>query len=593
MRPSGLSSKWCFLALAAATAPGCIRNASGPNGDLSKPSTPSAVFPAPSELAPLPTLPPPPEAFALGAVPVDRWTVEASMPPSDERSRYDDPSPWGELARAFSAAHSGKVRLSSSLRCAAFEMARFYAREHGIPTESLRRFLVARCGATTPDTTSSVYGGDANEAISDEELFERSKDGVQKFLTRQLSAGSDLQVVGVAAYRADGHFAVAILSGPELAVFEPLPRSIDASRHVSLRGTLKVSAAEAMAVVNRGDYGFDACAPDPTAHLPSFAFACALSEQDHSAWAQIVVRQNGRVLEEPVADLLIDDASAPQPEYRVRPSSAAAKSGGPDIRKELLDGINAVRAEGGLTPLALEGRQSESNGRLVGTLLDASFRHRGAQADRIALGMLAGWDVGATIRNGGIFLGVVPARADAGAWVDFAIERPLGRLVVLDPSARRIAIAPAVQADGKGLGAAVTTYSLFDTADPVADTAHVVDRIATLRRARGHKPLGRLAAPALDEQSRRVLSGAVEPGAALYASMQAVAAQAVAGRVHGYLVEGNDVDQMPVPDEILDLPGGALAVCVTHHRVRGAAWGQYVIFYVVLTDASGTGSVET
>lgn len=593
MPPGRPCSRVCVapLVLFAALGSGCIRGASGPNGNLSKPSAPSAVFPAPSELAPLPSLPPPAEAFQSGAVPVDRWTVDGSTQvPTDEQARYDDPSPWGDLVRAFSTAHADTVRLSSSLRCAALETARFYVQLRGLPTESLRRFLVARCGATSPDSSVSFYGGDVSDGIPDAAVFEQWKAAVEAQLASHVS-GTAPRLIGLGTYRAQGRFVVIVVSGSDLVTLEPMPRSIDDSRHVSIRGRLRGSGEETIAVLNQGDFGVTPCWTDPTLHLPDFAFRCKLADQDHYAWAQIAVRQKGHFLTHSVADLLIDDGTAGPLEYRTPPRADVEHD--TDPRRAVLGAINAVRAGGKLAPLTLESKQSDSDGRLVGTLLDATFKRQDSEADQIVLGMLAGWDVDATIRNGGIFVGIV-STAEAGAWVDLAVERPLGRLVLLDPDARRAAVAPALPGGGKGMGAVVTTYSLFDSTDPAADEARVVQRVAATRRSLGRQALDRLpASPVLDEQSRRVLAGAVEPGAALYASMQALAEQSMGRRVFGYLVEGNDLERMPIPQQLLDLPNGALTVRVTHHRVKGAAWGQYVIFYLVVTGASGTGSVET
>jgi hypothetical protein len=234
------------LVLFSALASGCIRSAGGPSGDLSKPSAPAAVFPAPSELAPLPSLPPPEGAFESGDVPVDRWAVEgATQVPGDEQARYDDPSPWGDLVRAYSTAHAGTVRLSSSLRCAALETARFYVQLRGLPTESLRRFLVARCGATSPDPSVSAVGGNVGDAITDAALFEQAKAPVQGQLG-SLASGTGPRLLGLAAYRAQGRFAVVIVSASDLVALQPMPRSIDDSRHVSIRGKLRVSGEEAI-----------------------------------------------------------------------------------------------------------------------------------------------------------------------------------------------------------------------------------------------------------------------------------------------------------------------------------------------------------
>jgi hypothetical protein len=208
--------------------------------------------------------------------------------------------------------------------------------------------------------------------------------------------------------------------------------------------------------------------------------------------------------------------------------------------------------------------------------------------------MLAGWNVEGTIRKGGLFLGLVSPAHDAGAWFDFALERPIGRYVLLDPEARRIAIAAVRAASGQGLGAVVTTYDFFESPDHDADAGRVLKRLAETRRAIGRPALVPIAhVPVLEEQSARVLAGATEPGAALYTSMQALAEQVSGARVHAYLIEANDLDRAPLPDGLVAAPAGSVAIVVTHHRVRGAAWGQYVILCLYVDTSEGLRSIET
>jgi hypothetical protein len=346
-------------------------------------------------------------------------------------------------------------------------------------------------------------------------------------------------------------------------------------------------------MVNRGDYGFAPCESDPSVPLPKFAFTCRLDEGDRYAWAQLRGRQSGRVMVAPVADLLVYDGDLDQVQYRARTLAQGAASGA-DTRSAMLAVVNRVRAQGKLAPLAMAAAQSDADTRLAGTLLDATYKGRGADADRIALGMLAGWDVEGTIRNGGLFVGRVAPAHDVGAWLDFALELPMGRSVLLDPDARRIAIGPASPAREQGLGAVVTTFDLFDSSDHTQDVARALQRLASARRVSGRPALAAMArTPALEEQAARVLVGALEPGAALYASMQAMAEQHAGARVRGYVVEANDLDRAPVPEELVTASAGRVAVAVTHHRVKGAAWGQYVIFYLYVEGPGGTQSVET
>jgi hypothetical protein len=65
-------------------------------------------------------------------------------------------------------------------------------------------------------------------------------------------------------------------------------------------------------------------------------------------------------------------------------------------------------------------------------------------------------------------------------------------------------------------------------------------------------------------------------------------AERTGGTVSGYVAEGNDVDTIPIPDALLHTPKGSLVVQVTHHRVAGAAWGQYVVFFLLARTSDET-----
>jgi hypothetical protein len=571
--------------------PACLRQAAGPNGDLAQPSKPTVTFPGAGELASLPSLPPPDESVSPTGVPVDRWALNAT-PPAGDGLPAEDTSPWGAIAQSAAQAHPGQARVSPAMRCAALETARFFVEKQGLPTESLRRFLVARCGGTSPDTRVFFYAFTDAAALSDDALLAKSRGPVAEQLERLLKDGPP-QVIGLAAYRSKDRFAVAGLVGADPVTLEPVAPAPDDPRRVVLRGTLRSPAADAVALVNQGDFGFASCAPDPGVHLPAFSFTCTLAPGDSYAWAQILVRRAGRVLDDAAADVILYGGDPARTEYRAGPTAGDEVQPAGDFKARLVMAINAVRGRGGLAPLTVAAKQSDSDARVVGTMLDATFKHRGTDADRIALGMLAGWDVEGTIREGRLFMGFAVEGHDPAAWVDFALERPFGRAALLDPAARRVAVAPALPKSAGGVGAVVTTYSMFDSTDHDTDTEVLARRLVEARHALGRPLLTRLEhVRSLDEQSRRVLEGAVEPGAALNTAMQTLADQSAGSRVLGFLSEGNDLEHAPLPDVLLSAPAGKWAIAVTHHRVKGAAWGQYVIFWLLVSDGGGP-SVQT
>jgi hypothetical protein len=538
------------------------------------------VFPPQNDLSKLPSLPPPSEAFATEAAPVDEWAIAAGA--SKGATGYDDASPWGDLARSIATAHKAQVGLSPALRCAASEIAKFFANKRALPTESLRRFVVARCGAVSPGTVPVVVGVEAPDRINDAAIFDRLHEGLRERIEKQLG-GTRRRLIGLATVREAGWFAAAALVGSDEVDLGPGPWVADASRRVVVRGTLRGPAAAVLGLINRGDHAAEECVADSRLKLPQFAFSCRLDESDKLAWMQIVVRRQGRVLDQPLADLLVTESDAVGLEYHARPSGPAMPvSDAPTLTSALLAAVNRARSEAHLAPLALSTKQSAEHGRLVGTLIDASIKGRDSEADAIALGLLAGWSVDGLIRNGRLLTAFVAPTRDASVWLDFVLERPEGRMTLLDPEARRIAIGPAFPSGGgPALGAVVTTYALFEDANHASEQSDMVQRVTAARKELGLKALDVLDAQReMAAQARLVLQGKREPYEALDTVMQAVVDR-IHDRVQGFTVETNDMAHVPIPDAVLKAPTGSVAIEVTHHRVEGAAWGQYVILYVL------------
>lgn len=543
-------------------------------------SQPTMLFPRRDDLARLPSLPAPRGVFAADAIAAELWTFVAPVAMQDDESRYEDASPWGAMARDFVAAHKTTLRLSPSLRCAASELARFHVQRGGQPTESLRRFTIARCGGAAPDATPLVYSGEAPETMTDQVIFDQAKAGVLAMLEKSVATGR--RAFGLGTARQGKRIAIVAVEGSDDVALEATPRSIDGSRRVQLRGVVRVPAAEVGAAINRGDFGVSTCDSDKTVVAPHFAFSCRLDDTDKSAWVELRVRRQGRFLEQAVANLLVYEGDPAAMEYRAKPSGPAMSiADAAAFTPALLSALNRVRAAGKLAPLALAPKQSAENARLAGTLLDAIVGDRGEDADRITLGLLAGWEVGGLVRNGSFFIGHVAPSRDVVAWLDFALERPMGRGVLLDPMARQVAIGPAIPDGVQGLAAAVSTYQTFDGVDHDADAARVLARVNEVREANGRPALARAQSPELREQAALVLDGKREPMLALDTAIHA-AAQRSRTSVGGFVVESNDLEHAPLPESVLRAAGGTLSVEVTHHRAEGAAWGQYVVLYMLV-----------
>jgi hypothetical protein len=574
-------STLALLSVLAACEPAAAPNDAASAG---KPSAPLAVFPAPGDIAALPSLPPPVEAFGADAVTVDRWAPEAESPAEDDASRYDDPSPWGGLAHGLAEAHADAVRLSPALRCAAAEAARFRVQNGGIPSESLRRFLAGRCGSTSTAPVVAIWPMEISESATDQQIFDHAAAAVRASLEKV--AGPRAMALGIATARKGKHAAIAAFYAPDDVRFEGLTRTVDGARRVVLRGTLRVPGAQLAAVINRGEMSTAVCERDPAPELPAFAFSCELAPGDRSAWVDIADRQPGRALANAVADVLVAEGDPAKLEYHPRASGAPVTVSDADgLSAAFLVEVNRVRQTGKLAPLSLAKAQSAEATRLAGTLIDASLHQHNDLADRISLGLLAGWNVEGMIRDGSFVVGLAPTR-DATALVSGMLERPFGRMVLLDPHARLIALGAAVPGGNvTALGAAVATYQLFESPDHAADAARVLQRLLAARAALGKPAFDTASAPPeLTAQIARVLSGDEEPMSALAVAMHAFASTG-SGTLHGYVAEATQIDAVPIPPELLRLPKAQVAVAVTHHKAKGAAWGQLVVFYMAVTSS--------
>jgi hypothetical protein len=549
-------------------------------------SQPAVVFPSRDEVASLPSRPPRAEAFATSDVPADAWTFEA--PAADDGAPYEDASPWGALLRERVAAHAKTVTLSPALRCAATEMARFAVAQKGLPAEPLRRFTIARCGGTTPDAAPVAWWVDAPSAVPDEALIARARDPLSKALERNLVSGQPV-VVGLGVARDAHRAAVVALVGLDEARLEPGSRRADASRRVRLRGQARGDYAHIDAWINRGPFGVARC-DAAAAAPPRFDFTCAMADGDESAWIEVLGQKRGAILQHPIADVLAASVDPSALKYARRPYAAPTPvANGDAFAAAVVDGVNRARAAGKLAPLAVAREQSAENTRLAGTLIDASVSHDDATADRAAIGLLAGWHVAGPIRNGAFFLDVVAPTRDASDWIASALERPLGRVTLLDPDVRRIAVGPAIPDGVPGLGAAITTYALFESEDHAAEEARFFARLAEARAERGiAAPVRVQDVPAPRAEAASVLHGTKPVGSALDDMLEDTVAR-TGGAARGYVLETNDVDHVAIPEELLGAGPMRVAIAVTHHKAPGAAWAQYVIFLVIL----GPPPVET
>lgn len=381
--------------------------------------------------------------------------------------------------------------------------------------------------------------------------------------------------------RGHGRFAAVVLSGtPRVALqgFSP----IVAGNRATLQSSLKENAQYLVGFVNQGSYRVASCEVEPLLKLPSFRVTCPIVAEDQSARIELATEQPARVLFESVAQVEVRREGS-NPEYNAGAYGESQTVASPaQFRSALLADLNKVRVAASLTPFTLEALQSATDERMAPYLYQAFHDGNDQRLSTISLGLLAGWDVkGGLIRNGGVFSRTINTARNPSRWLTQALSSPLGRWVLLEPGMSRIAIG-ATELSPAGEMAFVSTYAFFEQADHQADEQAVLLELDRLRKARGAAPLRRIVGDAAMSQAlQQVASGKANSTDALHEAL-AQDAQAMGSDVNGYVVETNDVKLMKWDPMLLESSTLDVEVGVTHYRAPGAAWGQYVVLFVVL-----------
>lgn len=549
---------------------------------------PIAQFPSRTELEAVAEKPAAPVA-PFSVVAVDRWQLQV------ERAAPGSPapgaSPWDEQLLAALSAKPG-LQPSAELRCAARESARFYCEQGAFPDGGLRAFVLASCGSNLPHASLQTLTFELDEARPERDVAAAASEKIKQLIESLAPKGT----VGIGFARGKGRASVVVYHGTPRAAVDPLP--LVAGEEFVVSGRLLGDAASAMALVTMGRYGVAQCEPDRRLESPQFSFVCPMAKKDEHALVQILTRRPERLLGQAVFRAMVlrsadagkvydGDFSELARPARAASGEAAAPPQPPSFSDSLLSALNRIRRAAKLDPLALEGRQSQFNTRLAPHFFQASFADDGASTDLIALGVLAGWDVQGTIRNGGVYAGGEETM-DGARWLGMALEEPLARYTLLNPDMSKIAIGT-LQLQASGTMALVSTYDLFQSSDHSAEEAVIFEELAKQREAHDlPAPLRRARGKELTQALRQVVQGELSSEEGLQQALDEVAAR-TGLRMQGVIVEASDVSLVPVAPQLLEPGALEVAVGVDHYKPKGGAWGQYIIFYLFVMGGSERG----
>jgi hypothetical protein len=561
-------------ALFAMSSIGCV-----PQTESKAPLLPVAQFP---DRARLDVLAAKPVAGpdAQPPVRVERWALEGTGSGDALAPLPPEQVPWHRALDEATAA-SDKVRTSRPLDCLAQEIGHFALARGGPPDDHLRRFMAARCGVHEPNARESMLISDVPENVTNAQLASEwgpKFDEELRRLVGKVPLGTRMGVWFGRRERRAGIFLTLARHEADLA-----PVSVSMGGLVQISGRLVGDRQSEMvfALANQGAQSVSKCGPDARLHPPDFAFLCSLAPGDSQAWIEVFTRHEDRFLGHSVARVLVQRTEGPL-EYVAATSARVPVSSPEDFGKAALAELNRVRAQSKLTPLALAPKQSATNARLAAPLVDAEFHEDGKAADEIALGLMAGWDVDAVIRDGAILTGNLQASHDAALWVSECLESPAGRYVLLEPEAAQIAIGAAFDRPWPGIAVTATTYQLFGTDESTQGPRLLLDLIGRRRANVGKSAPVPMDNASLVAEAALVKDEHKHPEDAVHDAMAALSRENHLP-MRGTFLMSNTLALSNLPAEIIDANTLTVAIAVTHIKVPRAAWGQYVIL-VVMAD---------
>lgn len=522
-------------------------------------------------------------------MPTPRWIVEA------EHAGATLFAPWQPASasdRTFVEVlhETGRApRLTQAMSCVARELGRFFLDTMGPAPDELREFIVAACGSVAVEIGLVPLGGDAPARVPDATVIKtwraQLKDAVAAHLPR------DATEAGFWFGRRGDQGAVVVAFDRLRAEIQPFSLVPDANGSITVEGRLNDDVQYVAGYANQGRFGVDSCFVDPTVPRPRFRVTCGVAADDANAWIELVYAQPKRVLALPFVQFLArKDPAAPLAWADVPYAEPHPVASADEFAQAALSQLNAVRQQVALPPVRLSAAQTGTATGLAGHYFAAALGGEGLpEMDTIALGLLAGWQVGGMIRDANFVSRLVPFTRDAGRWLGATLAMPLGRYTLLDGHVEEVAIGPALMSSPDALGAVVAGYRFHHGNEHAMDVKRLTMRLVAARKRMHLDAPARLGgmAEVMRDELAHVNQGEAQPMQALRAVLQR-GVDRFGANMRGYMIEATTLDALEIPKEVLEQPTLHMEIGVTHHRPRGAAWAQLVIL-VVYVDYPGTG----
>lgn len=533
-------------------------------------------FPSKAKLDEVAHAPPPSTEKAAENVglAVDTWNLAGPFLPAPSSTAFtgDDP-----LTRAVVKQLQSSKRplvITESMQCYAREVGRFVAEHHKVPQVDLQAFIAGRCGVI-PNSPSFVYWKVSNSPTPEFAAKEIEKGLAKVDGAAELGVwmgGSDKGQVVAAAYGA-----------PKVKV-----GSVKVLREggtlLRVQGRVLAPTGWLQGYASLGSLGSSKCAATPrsTAVLPDFDLQCALGREDAYAVFDLIAGAPEALLGSKVLSLVVPVGGEIPNAY-----TSIAVSGAQGAKDGLLGQINAVRSNLKSAPLEEIPAQSRTAGVLVPHFFSASMDGDRHKLELITLGLMAGWDVPGPIRDSHLVSFRGTRGDNAPSFLSELLFFPSTRSILLDPDARKIALATMQDGKSRAVFGLVSTYTIFESRNFAAVETGLLDELDRQRQARGKKAIERVGGPDTDKVLDPVMSkltrGETTPTGGLKDILDTYS-QRLHREFHGTVYGTMMIDGWRPKFEgpIVDLDRIAVTAKVGFFVGQGANWGQYVLYLVYM-----------
>ncbi|MFO0607237.1 MAG: hypothetical protein U0324_29005 [Polyangiales bacterium] len=515
---------------------------------------------------------------------LEQWELAGPFPAQMGSRAATSLTPFARMLDAHAQRSGGRMVLSEAMQCTARELGRYMVGHEGAIPQPLADFVTGRCGSAGAFLGAWMSRGRGPATGTEEHLVERFQGDLATAVQEFAAAGAGAVNVGAWFGRDGERFMFLMAMEARRVAVEPLPFTADAQGRVTVEGRMLEATGTLTGLVNRGAWSSQPCESDPSVRLPHFRVRCPLAPDDAVARVELSATAPGRLLGHTVFSAVVGPGRDAARRFEVRAADAALVATDPArARDALLTALNDARTRAGVAPVTLAAREADVACQAAPVYFSlATDASAGANVDQIALGLMAGWDVsGGMIREGTFFSGAGAQEDDMGRWVAWALERPLGRRVLLDGDVRQVAACPWA-VEGHTQGVLWSSYRFYQEGTQAQEVERVFARLDAARRAAGRSPAVRLTH--LDA-SLRATAQSIErtqgdPEAALQAMLDG-ASNATGASTRGWVLATTDLESVEFPRDMVEAGALRASVQVAHWRGREDAWGQAVVFLVV------------